>query len=316
MDTPLKQHRKKILLIDLSHLFFRAFYGVPRNLRDPEGTPINAVYGVASMTISAIESRKPEYLFAAKDRKEKTLRAEKFDEYKAHRPPMENDLVVQLPLIDKLFSAFSIPVHEKIGYEADDILATIAEKYRGDPNYRVEILTGDEDAFQLAGENIHILSPSKKDFLELDAEGVFLKKGVYPHQIPDFKGLAGDPSDNLKGVPGIGKDGSVKLLKEFGSLESIFLAAKDGRITGKICEKLLNAEEIAFFTREMATLHRNVPIESFKLEDSRCEDFCRDTLESFFERINARSLVRRVSKLFPQKEEAKKDTHQSQASLF
>jgi DNA polymerase I len=311
----LEPHRQKILLIDLSHLFFRAFYGIPRTLRDPEGNPINAVYGVASMTLSAIESRKPEYLFAAKDRKEKTLRAEKFDQYKAKRPPMDNDLVVQLPIIDKLYSAFSIPVHEKVGYEGDDILATIAEKYRGNPSYQIEILTGDEDAFQLAGENIKILSPTKKEFVEFGAEDVFLKKGVYPHQIPDFKGLAGDNSDNLKGVPGIGKEISAKLLKEFGSLEAIFLAAKNGHISRNISEKLLQAEEIAFFTREMAILHKNVALDAFSLENSRCEDFCRDTLGNFFEKINAKSLIRRVEKLFP-KQQLIKNTPLSQSSLF
>ena len=191
---------KKILLIDVSHMFFRAYYAFPRNLRDENGEPINAIFGVAQILLSAIERHKPDYIFGAKDLGKKTVRSEVMPEYKGHRPEMDDDLRVQIPRVYEMLLSWGMPLYSVENYEADDVIASIANMYDGNADFKIEVLTGDADAFQLISENVSVLKPSKGENIEFTRDVLFEKKGLYPEEIIDFKGMAGDSSDNLKGV--------------------------------------------------------------------------------------------------------------------
>jgi len=296
---------KKILLIDISHLFFRAFYAFPRNLTDPEKKPINAVFGVAQMLLSAIEKEKPDYIFGGKDLAGKTIRAEKMEAreqereseetYKGGRPELDPDLRQQIPRVYDFMKALGLPMYEEKGYEADDIIASIAEKFRGKEGFEIEILTGDADAFQLIGENVKVLKPSKGENIPYDREVLFEKKGYYPEEVVDFKAMAGDSSDNLKGVAGIGEKGAIKLIREFGTLENIFEALDQGKMKGAVEKKLTAGREDAFFTQYMARLYRDLEISDFDLESGNIQNFTLPkVIEYFQEELGSRSLQTRV----------------------
>lgn len=292
---------QKILLLDVSHLFFRAFYAFPKTLTDKDSKPINAVFGVAQMLFSAIENHQPDYIFGGKDLAKKTFRSEKLPEYKAQRPTLDPDLRDQIPRVYDFLDAFSLPVFSIEGYEADDMIACMAEKYRGDNNFIVEVLTGDADSFQLIGQNVSVLKPGRKGEESFTRDVLFEKKGFYPEEVVDFKAMAGDSSDNLKGVAGIGEKGAIKLIREFGDLENIYKALETGQISGATAKKLKEGRDSAFFTRELATLHRDLLLEGFDLEKGHINHFTVDRLLSFFEDIGSNSLQNRVRKIFKDK---------------
>ncbi len=286
---------KKILLLDVSHLFFRAFYAFPRNLTDPQNNPINAVFGVAQMLLSVIEKEKPDYIFGGKDLAKKTLRHERMPDYKGGRPEMDPDLRQQIPRVFDFFSALELPVFAEEGHEADDVIATLSENFRGNEDFEVEILTGDADAFQLIGDNVKVLKPAKGENAPFTREVLFEKKGFYPEEVIEYKAMAGDPSDNLKGVAGIGEKGAVGLIREFGTLEGIYAALEKGLIKGAKAKKLEADRENAFFTRDMATLVRDLEISGFDLEAGKIENFnIQKTLEYFQSDLGSRSLQTRI----------------------
>lgn len=317
---------KKILLLDVSHLFFRAFYAFPRNLTDREKRPINAVFGVAQMLMSAIERENPHFIFGGKDLAKKTFRSEKLESYKGQRPELDDDLRQQIPRIYEMLNAWGVPVFSEEGYEADDILASLAEMYRGNPEYIIEILTGDADAFQLIGDNVFVLKPSKGDHERFDTDVLFTKKNLYPAEIPDFKGMAGDSSDNLKGVEGIGEKGATDLIREFGSLEQIYKALQEEKIKGAKAKKLMTGKEDAFFTRDLVLLYRDIHFPNFELENGRMNNFSIEGACQFFESIGSNSLQNRIKNVFGNNEEEKavekniveknSERDSSQSSLF
>jgi DNA polymerase-1 len=289
---------KKILLLDVSHLFFRAFFAIPKTLADREGNPINAVFGVSSMILSLMESEKPDYIFGAKDEKGPTQRHELIEDYKGHRPEMPLELVSQLPKIFEIFEAFGIPCFSEQAFEADDFLASIAERYRGDERYEVEIVSGDHDIFQLVGDNVYVGLPQNGDKkpLHLDREGVFNKIGVYPEQVPDYKSMAGDSSDNLKGIEGIGPKTAAKLLQEYGTIEKILKNAES--ILGKVGERLQTNKDIALLTKKLATLHRDISVPNFYLDQGSVKNTSEQKLNAFFRSYSFHSLLNRMPKIF------------------
>lgn len=288
---------KKILLLDVSHLFFRAFYAFPRNLTDQNKAPINAVFGVAQMLMTAIEKEKPDYIFGGKDLSKKTFRSEKLESYKGGRPEMDEDLRSQIPRVYECLESMGIPLFSEEGYEADDIIGTIAERFRGNEEFEVEILTGDADAFQLIGENIVVLKPSKGENERYCRDNLFIKKGFYPEEVIDFKGMAGDSSDNLKGIVGIGEKGAIKLIREHGNLEKIYEALEAGKIKGAIAKKLETGKDDAFFTRDMATLELTRPLENFSLEAGEIQNFSLSGAMEFFASIGSNSLQTRIQNI-------------------
>jgi len=248
---------KKLFIIDGSSVIYRAFHAVPPSFVTSEGMPTNAVYGFTQSLRKIINDFNPEYIAIAFDVRGPSFRRGMFDEYKANRPPMPDLLSVQMPYIKRMVRAFDIPVLEMTGFEADDVIATLVNKVEG-TGVRVSVITGDKDMYQLVTENVVIL-----DYLtgkEYGPAEVVEKFGVGATQIRDLIGLAGDSSDNIPGVPGVGVKTAAKLLAQFKDIDGIY-ANIDSVKGDKLKEKLRDNRDKAFLSRELATLHPEVPVD-------------------------------------------------------
>ncbi len=249
--------RKRLVLIDgMSHIY-RAYYAIPK-LSNSKGIPTNAVFGFTTMLRKIIDGEKPDYIGVAFDLEGPTVRHEKFEAYKATRKPMPEDLVPQLPYVMKVCEAFRIPVISCPGYEADDVLGTLARKAE-DAGLNAILVTSDKDMMQLVDDHTFILDPMKENLI-LDAQKVVEKMGVKPEQIADLLGLWGDASDNIPGAPGIGEKGAKELIMTYGTLEEVLKNWE--KVKRKTYQTSLrdNAELIRT-SRELATIHRDLPVE-------------------------------------------------------
>src|SRR6266542_2040346 len=196
---------------------YRAYHALP-NLGNSKGMPTGAIFGFTSMMRKLIQDKKPDYIGVAFDLEGPTVRHEKYEEYKATRKPMPEDLVQQVPYIRRVCEAFRVPVIGYPGYEADDVIGTLAKK-AAEKGLDVIIVTIDKDILQLVSDHIKVLDPRKENLI-LDAQKVVEKMGVKPEQVPDLLGLWGDASDNIPGAPGIGEKGAKELIQTFGSLDA------------------------------------------------------------------------------------------------
>lgn len=240
----------------MSHIY-RAYYAI-RNLSNSKGLPTNALYGFTAMLRKLIEAEKPDYIAVAMDLAGPTVRHEKFEAYKATRKPMPEDLAQQIPYIQRICDAFRIPLLASPGYEADDVIGTLAMKAT-EQGIATVVVTSDKDMLQLVSDNISVLD-TMKDNLILDKKGVLEKMGVQPSQIPDLLGIWGDASDNIPGAPGIGEKGAKELIQTFGTLESCLQNwEKAKRKTYQ--ESLRDNAELIRTSRDLATIHTNLPIE-------------------------------------------------------
>lgn len=290
---------KKIILVDISHLFFRAFFAVPAHFRMLSGLPSNAVYGVISTTFSLLETEKPTHLYFARDLKGPTLRHDKMDGYKAGRPDMPEDLVQQLPYIFGFVEeALGAPLLSKEGYEADDMIATVAEHFRNQADTEVLILSGDQDLLQLVGDNICVMQPQNggKAPKCIRRDDVIEKLGVPPESVADYKALAGDSSDKLVGVPGIGPKGAVQILAEYKNIETAI--AHVDEIKGKAGELLKQYQQQAIATKEMALLHRDLDLPDFDETSGQVPETMPPRLTAFLEEINSKRLLGWSKRLF------------------
>jgi DNA polymerase-1 len=214
----------KLVLVDGNAILHRAYHALPP-LTTKSGKPINAVYGFVSMLLRVITDLKPTHLIVAFDRKEPTFRHKKFKKYQAHRPEMDKDLSIQFTEARKVVRAFRIPIYSKAGYEADDVIGTVAKKAEQKVNIKsVAIVTGDKDILQLVTSKTKVYLPVRGlgDAKLVGEKGVYQKMGVKPEQVVDFKALCGDPSDNYPGVPGIGPQTAKQLLLRYQTLEKIY----------------------------------------------------------------------------------------------
>lgn len=264
--------KKKIVILDSNAVIHRAYHALPP-FTTAEGVMVNAVYGYAKLLLKVIKDIKPDIVLAAFDVAGGTFRHEQFDDYKANRVAADQDLYDQIPLVQELVRGLDIPVLELAGYEADDIIGTIAEQTNKSKNELV-IVTGDMDTMQLVkpGISVYTLRKSINDTVIFDTEAVIAKYQIRPDQVRDFKGLKGDPSDNIPGVPGIGDLRAVNLLHRFETLENIYIFVdkyenfddidKDNReaLTKVIFANLKQYKEQAFFSRELATIILDAPI--------------------------------------------------------
>lgn len=249
--------RKRIILVDgMSHIY-RAYYAI-RGLSTSKGFPTNAIYGFTSMLRKLVDEEKPDYIGVAIDLEGPTVRHEKFEAYKATRKPMPEDLALQVPFIQKVCDVFRVPVISYPGYEADDVLGTLARK-AADAELTAIVVTSDKDMLQLVSDHVFIMDPMKDNQL-LDAGKVVEKLGVKPEQVPDLLGLWGDASDNIPGAPGIGEKGAKDLIQTFGTLESALENWE--KVKKKTYQQSLrdNAELIRV-SRELATIHQDLPLE-------------------------------------------------------
>lgn len=247
---------KRLFLIDGNSYCYRAYYAI-RSLANSKGQPTNAVYGFITMLNKLVKDEKPDYLGVAFDLKGPTFRHKKFEDYKLTRKPMPDDLVVQMPIIKEAVKAYNIPIFEMQGYEADDILATVARKAQAN-DIDTFIVTGDKDALQLVGEHIKVYNTHKEGLI-FDADKVKEEFKVGPERIIDLIALMGDSSDNIPGVLGIGEKTAVQLISEFGSLEDL-LANLDKIKSESKRELLKKYEEQAKMSKELAVLDCEVPL--------------------------------------------------------
>lgn len=249
----------RLVLIDGHAIAYRAFFALQRmDLRTRDGRATWAVYGFLRAVLDVIKSYRPDCVAVAFDRAAPTFRHEEFADYKAHRKPMPDDLRPQMDLIRAIVRAFEFPIYEIDGYEADDVIGTIA-KQAGQEGYEVLIVTGDRDSFQLIDEKINVLwTKAGTELVRMDEAGVREKYGLTPAQIIEYKGLAGDASDNIPGVPGVGDKTATKLLQEWGSVEN--LLANVDKVGGKLGEKIAANVDLARQSLRLATIDVNVPL--------------------------------------------------------
>jgi DNA polymerase-1 len=286
----------KVYLIDANALIYRIYHAMPK-LTDLQGRPIQAVYGLANTLLKILKEEKPDYIFALYDRPEPTIRHQVFKEYKATRPPVTDDLKLQISLSKKIFSAFNIPVIEKIGYEADDLIATLKEKLVNLAD-EVIILTGDLDTLQLVDPKTKILTMQKgiTKTIIYDENKVKEKYGLLPSQLPDYKALVGDPSDNIIGIPGIGPKTASQLLQKYQNLEGIIEAAKEKKLDPKISSAILNNKEKLLFNRDLVTLRKNIDIDGKLLVPY--QGYNKENLIYVFQEFGFKSLIQRIKPTF------------------
>ncbi|MBI4734263.1 MAG: hypothetical protein HY779_05585, partial [Rubrobacteridae bacterium] len=285
--------KKKIILIDGNSLVYRAFFALPTTLATTKGQITNAVYGFTSMLIKLVKDERPDILITAFDMGKATFRHEEYEEYKAHRQPTPNDLISQFPLVKQLLKAMDIPVFEMEGFEADDILATLASK-AAEIHCEVVVVTGDRDAFQLIDRHVRIMTTRKgiSDIVVYDREKVIEKYGVTPEQLTDYLALKGDPSDNIPGVPGIGEKTAAKLIQEFGTLENL-LDNIDKVANNRWRNMLEENKEEARLSKRLATMDRDVPIE-VDFSSYCMSDWDTEKVRNAFAELEFNSLLERL----------------------
>lgn len=258
---------KKVILVDGNNLMFRSYYATAYTgnvMKNSKGLATNALYGFVGMMNKIINEEKPEYIMVAFDIG-KNFRKEKYDFYKEGRQATPDDLKMQMPIAREILSAWGIKYYELAPYEADDIIGTFAKKCEEDPEYNGTIISSDKDLLQLLSDEVNIkLLKQKNEFIRYNPKSFKEDWGIEPIRVIDYKAIAGDASDNIPGVKGIGDKGALKLLTEYDSLEDIYEHIDE--IKGKTKEKLEESREAAFQSKEIATIFRDVPIEA-SLED-------------------------------------------------
>ncbi len=281
-------------MIDANSLIHRSFHALPP-LTTPKGEPINAVYGLSSILLKIIRDHNPDYIAAAFDRPEPTFRDELFKEYKAHRPPTDNLLIPQLGEAHNTFEKFGVKVVEKAGLEADDIVGILAEKFKAEPDMKVIIFSGDKDNLQLVdGDRVveELLKTGVSKTVVYNESQFLQDYGFSPRQLVDYKALVGDASDNIPGVKGIGPKGATDLIKEYGTVENIYenieLISKKA-----LKEKLAANKEMAFLSKQLATIKRDAPLDIF-LKDVKFSGFDKEILKKYFTELGFKSLTERV----------------------
>jgi len=286
---------KKLVLIDANALIHRAFHALPP-LKTKKGELVNAVYGFTAVLLKVIKELKPDYIVTAFDLPKPTFRHLEYKEYKATRPKTPEELVQQFPLVKKVVKAFDIPIFEKEGFEADDIIGTIAKKTGKD----IEdiVVTGDLDVLQLIDKNtkVYTLKRGLTDTVIYDKEAVKKRYGLKPEQFLDFKGLKGDPSDNIPGVPGIGEKTAIYLLKKFETVENLYKKLEKGEaedIPDNLKKKLLDNKDQAIFSKKLATIRCDVPIK-FNLKDCRTESYSHQKVVELLQKLDFKSLISRL----------------------
>ena len=283
---------KTLVIIDGNSIINRAFYALPE-MSNKEGLKTNAIYGFTNMLLKIIDTYNPTHISVAFDRKSPTFRHLEFKEYKAGRKKMPDELREQFEPLKELLDKFNIHRLEIDGYEADDIIGTVSKIAEND-GFKVYIVTGDKDAIQLASEKTTTLITKKGvgEVEEYDYNFVFEKYEMTPTQFIDLKGLMGDKSDNIPGVPGIGEKTGIKLIKEFNSIEGIF--DNIDKIKGSTKKKLEENKELAIMSKRLATIIRDVPIE-FKLEELEYGKYNISDVLDEFKRFGFTSLISRIA---------------------
>ena len=287
---------KKLLILDSNSILNRAFYGV-RYLSAKDGTPTNAIYGFLNILLKLIKEQEPDYICAAFDVKAPTFRHKQYEGYKAQRKPMPEGLATQMPLAKDVLRAMGVTILEKEGYEADDIIGTVARLCE-ESEISCFIATGDKDDLQLASDKTKvILTVTKSGYNETiiyDDKAVKEKYHVTPTEFIDVKALMGDPSDNIPGVKGVGEKTAMSLIEKHHSIEYIYENIDDIGLKGTMLQKMKDGREMAFMSKELATINRNTPIE-FNAEKCVFDGFENNgELYEILKRLELNSIIKKL----------------------
>ena len=297
--------KKRIIIIDGSSLLHRAFYALPL-LSTKNGIYTNGIYGFLTMLYKVQEEKKPDYICVAFDKKGPTFRHEEYDKYKAHRQSTPSELVQQFPIIREILDAMKVRHLELTGFEADDIAGTLA-KMGEESSLEVILVTGDKDYLQLATDNTKVLITRKgiTELEEFDRNIIIEKYGITPEQLIDLKGLMGDQSDNIPGVPGIGeKKTGLKLLKEYGTIENIYENIEN--ISGKkLKENLIENKHLAFLSKKLGEIMTAVPMD-ISFEELKIEEPDWENLKRLYKELEFNSLLGKFSDDFTDNNEETK----------
>jgi len=294
--------KKRLIIIDSNSIIHRAYHALPP-LTTKKGELVNAVYGFLLVFFKAIREFQPNFIAATFDFPAPTFRHKKYKEYKAKRPPAPEELYLQIPKVKEILKVFSIQIFEKEGFEADDIIGTIAKlspKKQAFPKIETIILSGDLDVLQLVDSHTKVYSLRKgvKDIILYDRAEVEKKYGLLPHQLLDFKALRGDPSDNIPGVTGIGEKIATELIKEFSNLENLYQnleknTEKGKKVKPKIREILLKYKEQAFFSKSLTQIKKDVSID-FNLNKCQFGRYDKKRAIQLLKKFEFHSLITRL----------------------
>lgn len=302
---------KKLVILDTFNFLHRAYYAIPKSFRAPDNAPTNAVYGVCSMIISLMNEIKPDYIIAALDSKKPTFRVEEFSNYKAQRKEMDEELRVQIPLVFEAIEKMGILKVNCEGYEADDVIGTLVERYKND--FEIYLLSNDRDLWQLISKNVKVMLPNTKGiFEEVSNENVQSKLEFEKQFLVDYKALRGDTADNIPGVYGIGEVTAKKLISEYQTIENIYQNINSIK-PESLKKKLIENIETAYLSKKLATIILDCPI-VLDIEDAKQKPGVSAELISLFEKLNFKSLLKRLN--VPEKKDKKDEVSDLQMNLF
>ena len=292
---------QNLVLIDGNSILNRAFYGIMNSkmLMTKDGTYTNAIYGFLAIMFKILEDINPEYLVVTFDLKVPTARHKMYEGYKANRHGMPNELAEQLPIMKEILHAMNIKVIEKEGYEADDVIGTLSVMGEKE-GLNVTILSGDRDNFQLATDKVKIRIPrtkaGKTEVEDFDREKILETYGLEPKKLIEVKGLMGDSSDNIPGVPGVGEKTAINLVKEYGYIDNLYKRLKEGTSNekGKLKEKLEQNEDLAILSRTLGTINLNVPIED-TIDDLKVNEWDKQEVLKIFKELNFNRYIERFN---------------------
>ena len=309
--SKVERNKKRLLLIDGHSLAYRAYYALPvENFTTTQGQPTNMLFGFASMLINILKTENPTHVAAAFDVSRNTFRKELFTEYKAQRAKTPDEFRSQLDYLHSMLEGFGVQQFSLEGFEADDLLATIANQAESE-GFTVSICTGDRDAFQLVNEHVTVLYPKKgvTDLSRMTPDAVYEKYELTPTQYPDFAALRGDPSDNLPSVPGVGEKTAAKWIREYGTLETLLDSADE--LPGKSGESLREHIESVRLNHRLTHLRRDVPL-NFSTSQLAWQGVRRSSVEKLFGKLEIKNLQGRLRDLPAQE---KQDEAESSVSV-
>ncbi len=288
---------KTLLLIDANSLIHRFFHALPP-LTTPKGESAGALYALSQVLLKIFREIHPSHIAAAFDRPEPTFRDELFKDYKAHRPPTADALIAQLRRSHDVFDVFGVKTFEIPGFEADDIIGTLVERFRGEPDTTISVFSGDLDILQLVeGDKVitEFLIKGVTETKRYNEAAVVERYGLRPAQLPDYKGFVGDASDNIPGVKGIGPKTILPLLQKYGSVEGVFAALP--QLTEPEQKKFTGHEEEAKLSKKLGTIHRDAPLYFDMIDELRAAPLDQTKLSAFFMEFGFQSLAKRVEQM-------------------
>ncbi len=308
--------KKRLILLDTHAILHRAYHALPQ-FSSSKGEPTGGLYGLVAMLLKIIADLKPDHIVACYDLPDPTYRHEAYEAYKSGRQKADDELVAQIKRSYDIFNSFGIPIYSKAGFEADDMLGTISEELKKNKNLEIIIASGDMDTLQLVDDarvRVYTLRKGINDTILYDEEAVINRFGFPPRLLPDFKGLRGDPSDNIIGIKGIGEKTASTLIQKFGTIENIYKILKkspgkikEAGITDRIINLLKEGEEEAIFSKMLATIRKDAPIE-FDLPKEEWKSLLKqDEINNLFVDLDFRTLSNRLKEVLNGKKDLKKE---------